>query len=99
MTIPEKYDRLFTGLISGIFLPFVIGFIVFLVSSGDTSLVTYLSRLKESNIVTHSITLCVFPNIFVFLVFNRFDMLRAARGMLAVTIIWALIVFAVKFFA
>jgi len=97
MTIPEKYDRLITGLISGLVLPFVIGIIVFLFSAGDTSLGSYLSRLKDSNIITHSITLCVFPNIFVFLICNRFDMLRAARGILAITIIWAIIVFAVKF--
>jgi hypothetical protein len=97
MTIYEKYDRLFAGLISGFIFPFVIGLIVFLLSSGDMSLGAYLTRLKESNIITHSITLCVFPNIFVFLLFNRFDMLRAARGMLAITIVWAIIVFAVKF--
>jgi hypothetical protein len=76
MTIAEKYDRLITGLISGIISPFVIGIIIFLFSSGDISLCAYLSRLKESDIITHSITLCVFPNIFVFLIFNRFDMLR-----------------------
>ena len=97
MTIPEKYDKLITGLISGFIFPFVIGLIIFLFSSGDISLGSYLSRLKESNIITHSITLCVFPNIFIFLIFNRFDMLRAARGMLAITIVWAIIVFAVKF--
>jgi hypothetical protein len=39
----------------------------------------------------------VFPNIIIFLIFNRLDMLRAARGVLAVTIIWAVIVFGVKF--
>jgi hypothetical protein len=99
MTIQEKYDRQITGLISGLILPFVIGMAVFLFSSGDISLGSYLTRLKESDIITHSITLCVFPNIFVFLIFNRFDMLRAARGMLAITIIWAIIVFAVKFLA
>jgi hypothetical protein len=99
MTIPEKYDRQITGLISGIIFPCVIGIIIFLFSSGDISLGSYLSRLKESNIVTHSITLCVFPNIFVFLIFTRFDMLKAARGMVTITIIWAIIVFAVKFFA
>ena len=97
MTIPEKYDRQITGLLTGLVFPFIIGIIIFLFSSSDISLGSYLSRLKDSNIITHSITLCVFPNIFVFLIFNRFDMLRAARGMLAITIIWAIIVFAVKF--
>jgi preprotein translocase subunit SecE len=31
------------------------------------------------------------------MIFNRFDMLRATRGVLAMTIIWAVIVFGVKF--
>ena len=97
MTLYEKYDRVITGVISGFLFPLIIGLTVFLFSSGDISIGSYLLRLKESNIITHSITLCVFPNIFIFLIFNRFDMLRASRGMLAITIIWAVIVFAVKF--
>jgi hypothetical protein len=97
MILPEKYDSYVTGLISGILFPFIIGIVIYLFSSGDMSLGAYLSRLKDSNIITHSITLCVFPNIFIFLLFNRFDMLRATRGILAVTIVWAIIVFAVKF--
>jgi hypothetical protein len=97
MTLPEKFDRLITGLAIGFILPFIIGLIIFLSSAGEMSLGSYLYRLKESNIITHSITLCVFPNIFIFLIFNRLDMLRATRGILAVTILWAIIVFAVKF--
>ena len=97
MTLYEKYDRVITGVISGFLFPLIIGLTVFLFSSGNISIGSYLLRLKESNIITHSITLCVFPNIFIFLIFNRFDMLRASRGMLAITIIWAVIVFAVKF--
>jgi hypothetical protein len=99
MTAAEKYDRLITGLISGLILPFIVGITIFLFSSGEMSLGSYLIRLRESQIITHSITLCVFPNIFVFLIFNRFDMLQAVRGTLAVTIVWAIIVFAVKFLA
>jgi len=98
MTFSEKYDKVFIGLISGLILPFTVGTIIFLFSSGQMSLGSYLSRLINANIITHSITLCVFPNIFIFLIFNRFDMLRAARGMLAITIVWALIVFGIKFF-
>jgi hypothetical protein len=97
MTLPEKYDRFVTGLASGLLFPFIIGIVIFLFSSGEMSLGSYLLRLKETNIITHSITLCVFPNIIIFLLFNRFDMLNATRGTLAVTIVWAIIVFAVKF--
>jgi len=97
MTLYEKYDKLITGLISGFIFPFIIGISIYIFSGGDMSLGAYLARLKDSNIITHSITLCVFPNIFIFLIFNRFDMLCATRGVLAITIIWAVFVFAVKF--
>lgn len=97
MTVPEKYDKVLTGLVSGFLLPFIIGLIVFAFTSGHMSMHSYLLRIAESNIITHAITLCVFPNVFIFLIFNRFDMLRASRGVLAMTIIWAVIVFGIKF--
>ncbi len=98
MTIPEKFDRVITGIVSGLVFPAIVGLIIFLFSPGHLSIASYLTRIAETNIITHSITLCVFPNIFVFLIFNRFDMLRAARGVLAITIFWAVIVFGIKFF-
>jgi hypothetical protein len=97
MTFAEKYDKVLFGLISGLVLPVVIGIIIFIFSPGNYTLQEYLARIAETNIITHSITLCVFPNIFIFLIFNRFDMLRASRGVLTITIVWAVIVFGVKF--
>jgi hypothetical protein len=93
----EKYDKVLTGLLSGLVLPFLVGLIIYLFSPGSFSIHSYLARLEESNIITHSISICVFPNILIFLIFNRFDMLRATRGVLAVTIVWAVIVFGIKF--
>jgi hypothetical protein len=97
MRFAEKYDKIFIGLISGLIFPFIVGIITFLFTSGQMSLGAYLTRLADTDIIAHSITLCVFPNIFIFLIFNHFDMLHASRGMLAITIIWAVIVFGVKF--
>jgi len=97
MTIPEKYDRMATGVISGLLLPFIIALLIFLFAKGDHNLQSWLKRIAESDIVTHIITLCVFPNILIFLLFNYFDMLRASRGVLAITILWAVLVFGVKF--
>lgn len=98
MKFVEKYDNLLSGIISGVFLPAVVGLIIFAFTSHGRSLTAYLERISEANIVTHAITLCVFMNVFIFLLFNRFDMLRAARGVLAITIVWAAIVFAIKLF-
>jgi hypothetical protein len=96
MKIAEKYDKLITGLISGFLFPLIIGLIIFAFTSHGKGLGSYLERITSANIITHSITLCVFPNVFIFLIFNRFDMLRAARGVLAMTIVYAAIVFAIK---
>ena len=98
MNISEKYDKLSTGILSGFILPIIVGLIIFLFTSHGRSMTSYLSRISDANIVTHAITLCVFPNVLIFLIFNRFDMLRASRGVLGVTIAWAFIVFVVKFF-
>ena len=98
MKLAEKYDKLIWGLISGFLLPLIIGLIIFAFTSHGKSIVSYLERIANANIITHAITLCVFPNVFIFLLFNRFDMLRAARGVLAVTILFAAVVFAIKLF-
>lgn len=97
MNYYEKYDKVLTGLFSGLVLPLVVGLIIYLFSPGNLSVHSYLARLEETKIITHSISICVFPNILIFLIFNRFDMLRATRGVLAVTIAWAVIVFGIKF--
>jgi hypothetical protein len=97
MKFHEKYDKVLTGIFSGLIFPFIVGIIIYSFSSGHLSLHDYLARIVGKDIVTHSITLCVFPNIIIFLIFNRFDMLKATRGVLAITIVWAIIVFGVKF--
>ena len=99
MTFYEKYDKVLTGLLSGLVLPLLVGLMIYIFSTVHLSIHSFLARISESNIITHSISICVFPNIIIFLIFNRFDMLRASRGVLAITIVWAVIVFGVKFLA
>lgn len=96
MKFSERFDKVITGVVSGLVLPLITGLIIYAFTSNHQSLPAYVARIADSSIVTHSITLCVFPNILIFLIFNRFDMLLATRGVLAVTIIWAIVVFGVK---
>ena len=92
-----KFDRMATGIISGFLFPVIIGLLIFLFTADGKSIPQYLKIIGSGRIVTHAITLCVFPNILIFFLFNRLDMLRASRGVLAITIVWAVIVFIVKF--
>jgi hypothetical protein len=97
MTRTEKYDKLLVGVVAGFFAPLLIGLIVYLFSTGNSSFGEYIKRIIDADIITNIISLCVFPNIFLFLIFIRLDMLRATRGVLGITIFWAALVFAVKF--
>jgi hypothetical protein len=96
MTFAEKYDRLATGIISGFLLPVIIALFMFLFAKGNPGMDIWLSKIVAAGIATHVISLCVFPNVLIFLLFNHFDMLRASRGVLGVTIVWAILVFIVK---
>ncbi len=96
MTISEKYDRVSTGVIAGFILPAIISVFIFLFAKGDPSLNEWFSRVRAAGMETNIISLCVFPNVLIFLFFNHFDMLKASRGVLGITILWALIVFLVK---
>lgn len=96
MTFTGKFDKLSTGLLSGLLLPFLIAITMFLFAKGDSSLKEWIGKIIAADIVSKIITLCVFPNVLIFLLFNHFDMLRASRGVLGITIAWAVIVFGNK---
>ncbi len=97
MSKTEKYDRLLVGVISGFILPLLAGLVFYFFSKGNRNIAEYFQKIVKADIVTHMISLAVFPNLFIFLIFNRLDMLNATRGVLGVTIFWAALVFAVKF--
>ena len=93
----EKYDRVYVGLIAGFLLPVITALLVYLFTQGDQSLTGYLKRIADADIITHTLSLSVLPNLILFLVVNRLDMLRAARGVLGITLFWAVMVFGIKF--
>lgn len=92
-----KFNSFTTGFISGIILPVIVFVIIWLVTSGDMSLPAYIDRIIARNVLTHFISISVFSNIIIFLLFNRFDYLKSSKGVLGVTIIWALFTFIIKF--
>lgn len=92
-----KYNNLALGFMTGFILPVIVFLIVMLVSRGERTPAEYFGRLVAGDILTHFISLCVFPNLFSFLLFNRLDYLDSSKGVLGMTIIWALLTFIIKF--
>ncbi len=96
MTDKPASDRFFTGFFAGLLFPVVVFFIIFLFAGDNMTIKGYIERILSRDILSHIISLCVFPNIVIFLIFTRSDRLLSARGVLGITILWAIAVFAVK---
>jgi hypothetical protein len=93
----KQFDTPLTGIISGLILPVIAWLLFYLFTSHGLSVVEYYKRTVFLGNVTQIISVSVFANIAIFLIFNKLDMLGAAKGVLGITIIWALLVFGIKF--
>ncbi|MFZ2286911.1 MAG: hypothetical protein WAV93_08000 [Bacteroidales bacterium] len=98
MSFSQRYNNVLTGIVSGILIPVVAFFIFFLIARQGLSPELFISRMIEADKVTEVMSISVFANIFVFLLFNRLDMLRASKGVVGITLIWAFLVFGIKLF-
>jgi hypothetical protein len=98
MSSGQRFNNFLTGAVAGALLPFLAFLVFFLITRHGLSAAGYLQRVKDVGNVAEIISVSVFANIIIFLTFNRLDMLRASRGVLGITIIWAFIVFGIKLF-
>jgi len=98
MWFRERFNNILTGVISGIILPVLAFLVFFLFTRHGMSLEQYIKHMEVADNVTEIMSVSVFTNIIIFLLFNRFDMLRSSKGVLGITIIWAFAVFAIKLF-
>lgn len=98
MQFSQRYNNALTGVISGILMPVIAFFVFFLLTRHGLTLDLFIRRMIEVDRVTEVMSISVFTNIVIFLLFNRFDMLRASKGVLGITIAWAFLVFGIKLF-
>ena len=98
MWFHDRFNNALSGVIGGLILPLIAFVIFYLVTRHGLSPGDYLKRMSEVGNVTEIMSVSVFMNIIIFLVFNRLDMLRASKGVLGITIVWAFAVFGIKLF-
>jgi hypothetical protein len=91
-----RFNNPLTGIISGLLLPAISWIIFYLATSNGLSIAGYYKHTLFIGNVTQIISVCVFTNIIIFLIFNKLDMLEASKGVLGITIVWALLVFGIK---
>jgi len=98
MWFRERFNNVLTGVVSGLLLPMLAFLVFFIITRHGATLGQYFKQMEAADNVTEIMSVAVFTNIIIFLIFNRFDMLRASKGVLGITIIWAFVVFGVKLF-
>ncbi|HCM60135.1 MAG TPA: hypothetical protein DIS74_07150 [Bacteroidales bacterium] len=98
MHLRQKLNNVLTGAIAGMVVPLIAFTLFFLFTRHGLSLPGYFSKIEAAGNISEIMSVCVFANIIIFLIFNRFEMLRASKGVLGITIAWAFTVFGIKLF-
>lgn len=92
------FDNTFTGLISGIIIPVITFFIIYFILSDDLNLTEYFQHLVVREIQGHFISISVIPNLLIFFIFIWMNKMKAVRGVLLSTFLWAFLILAIKLF-
>ena len=96
--IKSNLDTTVFGMLSGIFLPIITFLIVYFILSDHQTLNEYLQRLIDRNIQGHFISISVIPNLLIFFIFIWLYKMKAARGVLLSTFLWAFLILAIRLF-
>jgi len=91
-------DTTVTGTLFGIFVPIITFFVIYFIMSESQTLNDYMQRLIDRNIQGHFISISVIPNLLIFFIFIWLYKMKAARGVLLSTFIWAFVILAIRLF-
>jgi hypothetical protein len=94
----QKANSLTLGLILGLVGPLLTLFIIYLITTDDIPIRSYINQLIFFKIYTHIISLSAIPNLLIFFIFIWLNKLKSARGVLFATIILALTVLGLRLF-
>lgn len=93
----KRFDNFFLGLVLGLFCPVIAMVSFFFYKTDVHKLSTLWSFLVGNQLLSKLISLCVIPNLLIFFLFIWTDKLIAARGVVYATLVYAIVVFVVKF--
>ncbi len=88
----SRNNKIRFGFIPGVIIPVIMFVILYIASGKDIPFSDYLLGLWHLQILIKLMTLCVLPNLLLFLYFYRKRMDLAARGVLMATFLYAFIV-------
>jgi len=93
----NKFNNIRIGILLGILAPLLTFVVVYLVAFRGMSFTEYMDLLMYRKKLSSVISLSVIPNLLLFFIFIWLNYLYSARGTLAATIFFALVVVVTKF--
>ena len=91
------YNKLLTGLVLGIVIPSICVMLFYLVRHPAKSFYEFLVLVTQMNVMSPILSLCALPNLGIFYLFLNKEWWYSARGVILATLLWAVLVFLVKF--
>ena len=85
----NKLDKVEIGLLTGVVVPLILFFGVYLIGDNDISFSKYLKGMWQMQALIKLGSLCVFANSGVFWIFLNKKYEKAARGVVAATFLYA----------
>ena len=96
-TEPSGLNRFWLGFLFGLCLPLVCSLLYYLFRFKNLSIGEYFDFLVQTGKIVHVLSLAVFPNLIPFMFFVRTDRFKSGRGIMAITIFYAILIFVLKF--
>ena len=94
----NKLNNLWIGLAAGIIFPVIALTCYYFARYSDLSVRDFFAVYKNLGILTHIISLSVLPDLLVFFLFIRRNLLKSARGVLLATFLFTFVVLCIRFF-
>jgi hypothetical protein len=92
-----KYNDIRLGVVLGLLAPVLGLLVIYLAAFRNMALLEYLEFLDDSRKLSSIISLSAIPNLLLFFIFIWLNYLYSARGVLASTILYALVVIVTKY--
>ncbi len=93
----KKYDKLLLGLLLGIITPLIVLLVYYKINFYYIRVDTFLYETFMKRIFLPLLSLCVLGNLAVFFIFIQTDRYYSARGVVFATLLYAIVVFVLKF--
>jgi hypothetical protein len=90
-------NSIWIGVLAGILMPVIALMAFYLARYGDLNLVEFVKGYKSLGILTHIISLAVLPDLLIFFIFIRYNLLKSARGVLLATFLFTFVVVFIRF--